>query len=104
MITTASPSAVEFANYANYIGMVAAVLTTISFVPQVLKLWKTHRGEDISTAMFLIFSVGTALWFIYGLMIHSFPVVAANLITLLLSFSILGMKWRWRRTAPSNPS
>lgn len=53
--------------------------------------------EDISTAMFLIFSIGTALWLAYGILIHSFPVIAANGVTLLLSFLILAMKWKWRR-------
>ena len=91
MITATSRSA----ELANYVGTIAAVLTTISFVPQIWKLWKTHRGEDISTSMFLIFSLGTALWLTYGMMIHSFPVTAANAMTLLLSFSVLVMKWRW---------
>ena len=79
-----------------WVGLGAACLTTISFVPQVLRLWRTRRGEDISTAMFLIFSTGTALWLVYGLMISSIPVILANAITLCLSFVILGLKWKWR--------
>ena len=91
-----NPSPLDAAELATYVGMAAAVLTTVSFVPQVLKLWKTRRGEDISTAMFLIFSLGTALWLGYGILIHSLPVTLANAITLLLSFLILAMKWQWR--------
>jgi len=78
------------------VGLLAATLTTISFLPQVIRLWRTRRGEDISSAMFIIFSIGTALWLVYGVLISSLPVTLANSVTLALSFVILFLKWKWR--------
>jgi MtN3 and saliva related transmembrane protein len=74
------------------IGMAAGTLTTLSFLPQVVKTWRSHSAKDISLGMFLLFSLGVLLWLIYGVMIQSAPVVIANSITLILSLSILLMK------------
>jgi len=78
------------------IGSLAGILTTVSFIPQVVKTWRSG-----SLFMFLLFSLGVLLWLIYGLAIDSRPVVIANAITLVLAFSILVMKlrhmWRQRR-------
>lgn len=77
---------------ANWIGTVAGIFTTIAFIPQVAKTWKTRSAGDISLLMFLLFSSGVLLWFIYGLLVNAMPVVVANGITLALSLSILVMK------------
>ena len=77
------------------IGMLAGTLTTIAFLPQVLKTWRTHSAEDISSGMLLLFSFGLVLWLIYGAAIDSLPIIIANLVTLLLTFAILIMKWRF---------
>jgi MtN3 and saliva related transmembrane protein len=74
------------------IGMMAGTLTTVSFVPQVLKTWKSRSAKDISLGMFLMFSLGVTLWLIYGFGIASMPVILANAITLVLALSILLMK------------
>jgi MtN3 and saliva related transmembrane protein len=74
------------------IGLAAGALTTVSFVPQVLKTWKSRSAKDISLGMFLMFSLGVALWLIYGVGIASTPVILANAITLVLALSILLMK------------
>jgi MtN3 and saliva related transmembrane protein len=74
------------------IGMAAATLTTVSFVPQVLKTWKSRSAKDVSLGMFLLFSLGVALWLIYGFGISSLPVILANAVTLVLALSILIMK------------
>ncbi len=76
----------------NIIGSVAGILTTIAFIPQVVKTWQTRSAGDISLLMFLLFSSGVLLWFIYGLMLHAMPIIIANGITLSLSVSILVMK------------
>ncbi|HVK98906.1 MAG TPA: SemiSWEET transporter [Dongiaceae bacterium] len=74
------------------IGYVAAFCTTIAFVPQAHRVWKTGHTRDLSLAMFLIFSCGVALWFCYGWRIGSWPIILANLFTLMLAGYILVMK------------
>jgi MtN3 and saliva related transmembrane protein len=76
------------------IGYLAAAGTTISFIPQALKVFKTKSTKDISFGMFLLMTTGVALWLVYGLLINSFPLVAANAVTFILSFYILIMKIR----------
>lgn len=75
-----------------YIGHLAAILTTISFVPQVYKVYKTDSVKDISFWMFLLFSVGVLLWFVYGLIINNLPIILANAITFLMAMFILTKK------------
>lgn len=74
------------------LGGIAGTLTTLSFVPQVIKTWRSRSASDISFGMFLLFSLGVLLWLIYGLEIRSTPVVLANGVTLILSVSIIVMK------------
>ena len=76
----------------NTIGFVAAILTTVSFLPQVLKVWQTRSARDVSLSMYLLFSLGVALWLIYGVSIHSWPIILSNLITLILASIVLAMK------------
>ena len=85
--------------FANLIGFLAATLTTIAFIPQVIKVWRTRSTRDVSIGMYTLFTAGVALWFCYGLMIGSWPVMAANAITLMLAGLVLIMKIRidgWR--------
>lgn len=85
--------------FANLIGFLAATLTTIAFIPQVIKVWRTRSTRDVSIGMYTLFTAGVALWFCYGLMIGSWPVIAANAITLMLAGLVLIMKIRidgWR--------
>ena len=79
------------------IGLLAAVCTTISFVPQLIRVWRLRSARDISLAMFLVFSLGTFLWLLYGIFIHSLPVLLANAITLALSLAILALKLKYDR-------
>ena len=74
------------------IGFLAAFLTTIAFIPQLVKTWVSKSAEDVSLIMFLSFIGGVILWCIYGIEIHSLPVIIANSITFLLSSSILILK------------
>ncbi len=79
------------------IGMLAGLLTTTAFVPQVWKIYRTKSGQDISGRMFSIFSVGIVLWLIYGIFLQSLPLILSNAVTLLLSLTILALKLRYRR-------
>ena len=87
---------------ADAIGFLAGALTTIAFVPQALKMYTTKSGKDISARMLLIFSAGIVLWLIYGIMIESLPVILANVVTLILSGSIIALKIRYSRPNPSD--
>src|ERR1700690_74509 len=90
----------------NMIGYVAATLTTISFLPQLIRVVKLKSARDISLGMFLIFSTGTLGWLIYGVLAPSTPVWLANAVTLVLSLSILVLKLKYdeRATHPVQPS
>ena len=78
------------------IGIIAGTLTTISFIPQIIKIYKTKNAKDLSVLMFLIFSLGVLLWLIYGIAIGELPVIIANCVTLLFIIVILAMKIRYR--------
>jgi MtN3 and saliva related transmembrane protein len=77
------------------IGFAAAVCTTISFLPQLLRVLKLRSARDISLGMFSIFSFGTALWLVYGILSHSLPVALANAVTFTLSVTILILKIKY---------
>jgi MtN3 and saliva related transmembrane protein len=77
------------------IGLLAGGCTTVAFVPQVIKTWRSRSARDLSLGMFLIFTAGVVLWLLYGFLIRDIPVIAANLITLLLAGWLLVMKLRW---------
>lgn len=79
------------------IGSAAAVCTTIAFVPQLARVYRRKTARDISISMFLVFSVGEMLWFLYGIFIHSLPVILANAVTLALALAILTLKLRYDR-------
>jgi MtN3 and saliva related transmembrane protein len=78
------------------IGYLAASLTTLSFVPQALHTFRTRDVSGISLGMYSAFTLGVALWLLYGLLLNAWPIVAANVITLGLALSILLMKLRYR--------
>ena len=78
------------------VGTIAACLTTASFLPQVWLSFKTRDVSGVSLGMYSVFTVGVALWLVYGLLLGAWPIVVANAITLLLALAILGMKLRFR--------
>jgi MtN3 and saliva related transmembrane protein len=81
---------------AKLIGLVAGFLTTVAFVPQVIKTWRSKSARDLSLVMFLLFCTGVFLWMIYGIMINELPVILWNIITLLLALIILLFKIRFK--------
>lgn len=80
----------------DFIGYIAASLTTVSFIPQALHTFRTRDVSGISLGMYFVFTTGVALWLGYGLLIGAWPIVLANAITLVLSAAILTMKLRYR--------
>ncbi|OGI48736.1 MAG: hypothetical protein A2151_01055 [Candidatus Muproteobacteria bacterium RBG_16_65_34] len=82
--------------FTNLLGLAAGALTTVAFVPQVVKIWRTRSTHDISLGMFALFSTGLVLWLIYGVSIGSAPIVIANTVTLALALTILYFKLRYK--------
>jgi MtN3 and saliva related transmembrane protein len=81
---------------ANTLGLIAGVLTTAAFIPQVIKTWRSKHTQDISLGMFAIFSAGVFLWLLYGVEIGATPIVLANLVTLVLALTILVFKIKYK--------
>ena len=77
-----------------FIGFLAAILTTVSFVPQAVQILRTRETGGISLVMYVLFTAGIAAWLAYGIMIASVPVVLANLVTIVLAGTILTLKAR----------
>ena len=75
------------------LGLIAGTLTTIAFVPHLIKVWQSKSAKDISYVMFILFVCGIVLWEIYGWGIHSFPVILFNIITFILGLTILVLKF-----------
>ena len=82
------------------IGYVATVLSSISFLPQVVKTWRTKSARDLSWQMLVIFMLGLVLWEIYGIWLESLPMVLVNLVLLASAGVILGCKIRYDRRVP----
>ncbi len=78
--------------YITYIVFFSGFCTTIAFVPQAYKVWKTKSAKDISLWMFLIFTIGVASWLVYGVLTNNLPIIFANIVTLFLAFLILVAK------------
>jgi MtN3 and saliva related transmembrane protein len=79
-------------SWADIIGSLAAVLTTISFFPQAWHTFKTKDVSGVSLVMYSVFTIGVSLWLVYGLLLRAWPIVVANVVTLGLALAILGMK------------
>jgi len=78
------------------LGLAAGTLTTLSFLPQLLKAWKSRSTHDISIGMFSLLAVGITLWIVYGVVTSDLPVVVANSVTLVFVGLILVLKLRYR--------
>lgn len=77
------------------IGLIAGALTTVSLVPQLIKILKTKSSKDVSFATYTILSIGVLLWLIYGMMVMDIPLIAANGLTFMIAASILFMKTKY---------
>ena len=78
------------------IGLCAAALTTLSFVPQAVQVIRTRNTKDLSLSMYIIFTGGVLLWLVYGFLIGDVPIMFCNTITLVLAVIILGMKLKYK--------
>jgi MtN3 and saliva related transmembrane protein len=82
-------------DFTNLLGFTAASLTTLAFLPQVIKIWRSRSTKDISLPMLITFIAGITLWLIYGLLVNAAPIYMANGITLILNLAILRFKLKY---------
>ena len=78
------------------LGMVAGACTTIAFVPQVIKTYRSRSARDLSLGMFSIFTLGVTLWLVYGVVQHELPIILANAATMVMAETLLVFKLMWR--------
>jgi len=78
------------------IGLVAALFTTASLLPQLIKVYRTKSTKDISTGMFALFGGGVLLWFIYGLLVNNLPIIIANSLAFVQAIVILVFKAKYK--------
>ena len=83
-------------DYITTIGLAAAALTVIAFLPQLMKVWKTKSTKDISLGMFSIFCSGVLLWFVYGILMQNLPIMIANFLIFVQAFIILMFKVKYK--------
>ncbi len=77
------------------VGYLAGTLTTFCFLPQLLHTFKTKSVKDLHVGSLILFDVGLFLWLLYGIYLHSWPMILANLITLAFQLSLLMLKFRY---------
>ena len=80
---------------ADWVGSVAGFCTTVAFLPQVLKVWHSRSARDISLGMYAVFTLGVLCWLAYGWMLMVWPIIIANIVTLVLVAAVIAMKLRW---------
>ena len=84
-------------DYITIIGLIAAVFTTISLCPQLIKVWKTKSTKDISMGMFSLFCVGVFLWFVYGVLVNDLPIMIANSLAFIQATIIIFFKMKYKQ-------
>jgi MtN3 and saliva related transmembrane protein len=82
-------------DYATLIGLIAGALTTFAYVPQIVKTWRTRSAKDLSVGWIIILLAGTFLWTVYGVIVYSIPVIAANVVSFILGAVLLILKMRY---------
>lgn len=88
-------------NAVDLVGVAAALCSMASFTPQIVKIWREKDASSVSLRMYLVTVTGFCLWTAYGVLIGSWPIAGSNIVCLLLSATILGLKLRYARQAPT---
>jgi MtN3 and saliva related transmembrane protein len=83
-------------DFITILGLIAASLTTFSFIPQMIKTWQRKSAKDVSFVMLITFNIGIFLWLIYGISLRSLPIILANGVTLFFNIIILWLKIKYR--------
>ncbi|MEK6948601.1 MAG: SemiSWEET transporter [Nanoarchaeota archaeon] len=82
-------------DFVDLVGFAAGACTTLAFLPQVMKVWKTKHTKDLSLGLFSLFLVGIILWLFYGVVAGSLPIIMANFITFIFVFILLVFKIKY---------
>jgi MtN3 and saliva related transmembrane protein len=90
---------VTYMELVDFVGYIAATLTTAAFLPQVLKVWRSKSTNDLALPMLLSFILGVGMWLVYGLLVKSTPVIIANAVTLVLNLVILHFKLKYKSSS-----
>lgn len=83
-------------NLINILGFIAATFTTIAYLPQVIKTYKSRSASELSLGTFSMLTAGVLLWLVYGLLSNDPPIIFANFLTLILAASLLYMKFKFK--------
>lgn len=83
-------------NNIQILGFIAALLGTVSLVPQVIKMWKTRSVQSISLLMYVIISIDSVLWLTYGIVLSLTPLIIQSMLTLTCALSVVVMKMLWK--------
>jgi MtN3 and saliva related transmembrane protein len=83
-------------NYTQVIGIVAGIFTSSSLLPQLIKIIKEKKVEDLSMGMFIALMVGVALWIVYGIMKDDYPIIVTNVFSLILNIAVLVLRYRYK--------
>ena len=78
------------------LGMAAGTISSVTFLPQVIKTWQTKSAKDISLWMFLLVTLSVIMWLVYGILKESIPIIYTNSAVLLMSLIMLYFKWKFR--------
>jgi MtN3 and saliva related transmembrane protein len=84
-----------WSNWITTIGLFAAACTTLSFLPQLIKIIRTKHTKDISLLMYLILGTGLFLWFVYGFLLRDLPIMIANGITFVLALAVVILRVKY---------
>ena len=76
-------------------GYLGATCTTVSFIPQIIKIWKEKQAKDISIGMYLLFTFGIMMWLVYGVLLGEYPIIIANSLTLVFAVTVLLLKYKY---------
>jgi|LGOV01.1.fsa_nt_gb MtN3 and saliva related transmembrane protein len=83
-------------NNIEIVGLVAGVLTTIAYLPQVRKTWKTKSVKELSLSMYIVMFVGVMLWLTYGILLQSISIILANIVTGALTSTLIYLKLKYK--------
>ena len=83
-------------NFADIFGLTGGILTSVGFIPQIIKSWKTKKIDDVALWQPVILTIGMSLWLAYGLIGHKMPVIVSNAFAISCNIVILWMKFAYR--------
>ena len=89
-------------NYITTLGLIAGVLTTIAYLPQLIKTWQTKSAHDLSWSMLIVLCAGIILWLVYGFYIQNIPIIAANIVTFVFTSMILVLKIKYKHDSEAS--